>query len=69
MAVFNTREIAPQQPGAPFDVALRKAPLSPVTSYDFPNIYFWFFFWHGFHTFQTRGYITQQTNYAQEFSY
>jgi hypothetical protein len=68
VSVFNTGKIAAQQPGPPFDIALRKPSLPPITTNDFPDIYFWFLFWHGLHTFQTRRYITQWSKSAQEVS-
>ena len=59
MAVLDAGEIAAQQTRSPLDIALRKPSLAPVTPDHFTNIYFRFFFWHGLHTFYTRGYITQ----------
>jgi hypothetical protein len=42
--------------------------LSAITADDFPDIYFWFLFWHGLHTFLTRRYLTQWSKGAQEVS-
>jgi hypothetical protein len=68
MAVLDAGKIAAQQARAPLDIALRKASLAPVTADDFPDIDFWFLFWHGLHTFLTRGYLTQR-KIAQEVSF
>jgi len=68
VAVLNAGKIAAQQSGTPLDIALRKSSLSPITANHFPDIYFWFFFWHGIHTFLTRRYLTQCSNSAQEVS-
>jgi hypothetical protein len=68
VTVFHAGEVATQQARSPFDITLRKTPLAAVTPNDFANIHFWLFFWHGFHTFQTRVYITQQNRDAQDFS-
>src|SRR4029077_21257377 len=59
VAVLHAGKIAAQQSRAALDIALRKAALSPVTANDFADIYFWFLFWHGLHTFLTRRYLTQ----------
>jgi hypothetical protein len=68
MAVLNAGKVAAQKSGAPLDIALRKSSLSPITANNFPDIYFWFLFWHGFHTFLTRRYLTQCGKSAQEVS-
>jgi hypothetical protein len=68
MAVLDTREVAAQQPRSPFDIALRKSSLPPVTPDHFTYIDLRFFLWHWFHTLQTRGYLTQQDNGAQAVS-
>jgi hypothetical protein len=67
--VLNARKVAAQQSRSPLDVALRKSSLSAVTADNFADIYFRFLFWHGFHTFLTRRYLTQWSKPAQEVSF
>ena len=66
--VLDARKVAAQQSRAPLDIALRKSSLSAVTTDDFADIYFWFLFWHGLHTFLTRRYLTQWRKWVQEVS-
>jgi hypothetical protein len=68
MAVFHAREVATEQAGAAFDIALGKSPVGAIGLDHFTDIYLWFLFGHGIYPL-TRAYLTSNPRIgARDFS-